>query len=231
MSSMSDGAELVGRLPSRQTATLGQAAIRLSRAAFPTIVLGVGNKLLLVLVAAFFPSSGDAPFFLDLGSRLSWSVIVCGGLGAAMTLGRRRLLAAGLAGLVAAPIAFDLARAVRRGVVGYLQLVETSGSPPPVAIGALKGVEYACLGAGLSWLGRSGRGGAIEHTIAGLLAGIVFGGAILVLDLQAGMSGIAAILVWAVNELLFPVGCAFVLYRLSAVNRSSGAASATPLLR
>jgi hypothetical protein len=171
-----------------------------------------------MLIATLFPSNGDGPFLLDLGSRLSWSVIVCGGLAAGIAFGRGRV-AAGVAGLLAAPIAFDLARAVRRGVVGYLQLMETTGSPSPLAIGAIKGVEYACLGMGLSWLGRGGRKRASEYAGAGLLAGVVFGGAILVLDLRAGIGGTSAILVWLVNELLFPIGCALVLYRLNMANR------------
>jgi hypothetical protein len=194
------------------------ATSRFAKMALPTIALGLANKLLLMLVAALFPSTGDAPFLLDLGSRLSWSVIVCAGLAAGIAFGRGRL-AAGISGLVAAPIAFDLARAVRRGVVGYLQLIETTGSPSPLAIGAIKGVEYACLGVGLAWLGRSGRARAIEYVGAGLIAGVGFGGAILALDVRAGISATSAILVWLVNELLFPIGCALVLYRLNPAKR------------
>jgi hypothetical protein len=215
---MAESAEIVDSRATHPPAPSVPAASRLAKAALPTIMLGLANKLLLMLVAAIFPSTGDAPFLLDLGSRLSWSVVVCGGLAAGMTFGRRRL-AAGVTGLIAAPIAFDLARAVRRGTVSYLQFVETSGSPSPVAIGAIKGIEYACLGVGLSWLSRSRRGGAIEYAVAGLIAGIVFGGAILLLNLQAGLNGTSAILVWLVNELLFPIGCALVLYRTDAANR------------
>ena len=51
------------------------------------------------------------------------------------------------------------------------------------------------------------------HAAVGLATGVVFGGALLALNVQAGIVGIGAFLTWLVNELLFPIGCALVVYQ------------------
>jgi hypothetical protein len=222
---MADSSGPVATSSAERLTSSDSAFARLSRAALPTIALGLGNKLLLQVVAVLAPAGGNAPFITDLGSRLTWSVVVCGGLAAGIVLGRRRAAIAGIAGFVAAPIAFDLARAVRRGVVGYLQLLETIGAPSPIAVGAIKGVEYACLGVFLSWLVRHGYAGPVGYACAGLIVGVLFGGAILGLNLQAGIADTASVLQWLVNELLFPVGCALVVYQTRGPKRLGIAAS------
>jgi hypothetical protein len=189
------------------------ALARLSRAALPTIGLGLANKVLLQVIALLFPAGASVPFVADLGSRLTWAVVVCGGLAAATVLGRNRMAVAGVTGLIAAPFAFDLARAIRRGTVSYLQLLETTGAPSPLAIGAVKGVEYACLGAGLCWLARRRQAGRMSYAATGLILAAVFGGLILGLNLQAGLADTSSVLQWFVNELLFPIGCMLVVYQ------------------
>ncbi len=187
--------------------------VRLTRVFFPSVALGVGNEILIVLIGAVVPGVATVPVANDLSSRLSWSVVVCGGLGLGFAAGRGRLGAIALAGLLSAPIAFDLARAFRKGTVGYLQLIETSGLPSPILVATVKGIEYGCLGLALGWIARRRRWGAIGHATAGLVTGVVFGGALLALNVQAGIVGTGPFLTWLVNELLFPIGCALVVYQ------------------
>src|SRR5262245_211538 len=143
------------------------------------ILLGVVNKLLLLVVAAFVPVPTPVPEIFDFASRVTWSLIVCGALGVAAVAAKWWGVEMGIAGFLGAPIAFDLARAVRRGSVGYLQLVEASGHPAPLAMGLVKAVEYGCLGVLLGRMATRGRLGARSCALAGLGIGAVFGGIIL----------------------------------------------------
>jgi hypothetical protein len=61
---------------------------------------------------------------------------------------------------------------------------------------------------------------------AGLAVGLIFGGVILALTLRTGSSQ-ANLLVWGVNELVFPVGCAVVI-RLSERFARAAMQSVTP---
>jgi hypothetical protein len=187
----------------------------------PSAALALVNELLLVLVGILVPGSATAPFALDLGSRLSWSVLVCGGLGFGIAVARGRIGMAGAIGFVSAPIAFDVARAVRKGTVSFLQLVDTSGAPSPLLVGGIKGIEFACLSVALSYVARKRGWRATGHGVIGLTTGVIFGAALLGLGFQAGAVGLGAVLTWAVNEVLYPMGCALVIYH-SDVARPAG---------
>jgi hypothetical protein len=170
------------------------------------------NRLLLVAVAAVVPVPTPVPEVFELASRVAWSLLVCGCLGFAAVLAKWRGVELGVAGLLGAPLAFDLARAVRKGSVGYLQLVEASGHPPPFTLGLVKAIEYACLGVLLGRLASHGQLRARTCLLVGLLIGGVFGGIILLLQMAAepltwGMAG-----PWLVNEILFPIGCSLLLF-------------------
>jgi hypothetical protein len=89
-------------------------------------------------------------------------------------------------------------------------------------VAAIKGLEYACLALTVAWLKGRPWSAAVHQAAAGLLAGLVFGGALLLLTLRltdvpltAG-AGTA----WAINELLFPIGCALILSREAAIRRA-----------
>jgi hypothetical protein len=194
------------------------------------IVLGMVNRLLLLAVAAVVPVAAPAPEIFELFSRISWSLLVCGSLGIVATLAKWRGVEMGVAGLLGAPLAFDLARAVRKGSVGYLQFVEATGHPAPVTLGLVKAVEYACLGVLLGRLASSGQLRARMCVLVGLLIGAVFGGIILMFQTEAEPLtwGIAA--PWLVNEILFPIGCSLVLFLVeNVVDRWEQPISATSL--
>jgi len=178
-----------------------------------SVVLAAALEALLVLVAAAAGGvRGAAPFLADLVQKLPWAVIVCTGVWLGLELGRRRPVAAGLAGLVAAPAASLLARSVAEGAHSFAFGGVPAGSPLVVA--SIKGVQYACLGYALGWLGQRAWAGAPHHAAAGLLAGLLFGGVLLALSAIASPEprGLPNLVGWVINELLFPAGCALIVF-------------------
>jgi predicted phage tail protein len=83
----------------------------------------------------------------------------------------------------------------------------------------IKGIEYGCLGLTIAWVSRRSWGGAGAHAAAGLAVGILFGGAILVLQYGSGSTSVAELFPGAINELLFPVGCSLVLFSGGVVGK------------
>src|SRR5262245_9700095 len=182
------------------------------RSSGPSLALGLLIALLLQLIArlpAAPPASPDA----SPASRVTWSVLVCVSLGLATALVRRRVVAMATAGLVGAPIAFVFARAARRGSVGLLRALEGGGASP-LLVGAIKGTEYGCVGLALGLVGRRRNAGGLTYAAVGLVTGLVFGGANLLVTTAAspGSVGVPALLAWLVNEVLFPGGCAMVVW-------------------
>jgi hypothetical protein len=143
---------------------------------------------------------------------------------AGIVVGRSRPVVTGLAGLVVAPLASLGARATAEAAHGLAAAANVAQNPPPLAITGLKGLEYACLGLVIAWLQQHHWAGATHHAAAGLGAGLVFGGGILALT-AAGQTLTPVVLVaWLVNELLFPVGCALILFHVERARARARAA-------
>lgn len=178
-----------------------------------SLVLAAALETMLVLVAAGAGAfRGAGPFVADLAQKLPWAVIVCTGVWLGLEVGRRRPVAVGLAGLLAAPIASLVARAAAEGAHTFAFATPPIGSPLVVA--AIKGVQYACLGFALGWLGQRAWAGARHHAAAGLLVGVLFGGVLLALSAVSSPEppGLANFFGWVINELLFPAGCALIVF-------------------
>ena len=196
----------------------------LTRVAWWSILLGLlMEALLLVLRLDKLPQLQPAAESLG---KVTWSLVVCLGLGIGKVLSENKPFWMGLAGLVSAPLAFTAAQAVQRTVSELTSsLAAAPITPVLIAVGALRGVEYLILGAILAVLAQRESRPAF-YLAAGLAVGVVFGGILLLLT-PAAAGSIAALLGWAVNELLFPMGCAVVLYGAGVVSkavRTSGAA-------
>ena len=89
----------------------------LLKVAWLSILLGLGVQALSMVVAlghgnALVPDKAVA----DALSRVSWATPVCVGVAAGMTASGGAPAASGLAGLVAAPIAFETAKGVQQSV-------------------------------------------------------------------------------------------------------------------
>jgi hypothetical protein len=192
----------------------------LLRAAWLSILLGLGVELVLVLVAAISGSTlQGASVLADSVQKVSWSVLVCAGLALGIVASQMRESMAGLAGLMAAPLAFIIARAAHKSAAQALDLPAMPATgPSPLLLATLKGLEYAALGLALCWIAKRPWGGMAAHAATGAVAGVFFGGTTLWLTIAAAPTppSVVAVLPRILNELLFPIGCALVLYVAAA---------------
>jgi hypothetical protein len=168
--------------------------VTLLRVAWLAILLGLLLQLALLLVAIGFgtaPSPG--PLLAETLKTLSWSLLVCVGV----ALGR-----------VAAK------GQVQKGVAEAVDAAGVPAGPAPLWVLAIKAAEYGCLGLALEWVGRRAWHSALGHTAVGLATGVVFGGVFLAVVVQSAPTPLStpSLLARGLNELLFPVGCALVVF-------------------
>ena len=121
----------------------------------------------------------------------------------------------GLAGFIAAPIAFGIAKVLHKSASQALSLAgpTAAGGPSPFLLAFLKGLEYAVLGYVVGKLGKK-EAGLRAHALAGCIIGVIFGGVIVYLTttIAAKPLPLVGIVSRSANELLFPIGCSVVLY-------------------
>jgi len=195
------------------------------KAAWLAVALGIAIEGSIVATAALFGGSPAArPVSADLVQKVSWSLLVCVALAVARTASRATAVAMAGVGLLAAPAAFAVARGLHKGMAQALGLVAAAAAAPsPIVLALLKGFEYALLGLAIGWIARKSWGGLGAHAATGLAAGLLFGVPVLVLSALA-LPGqpLAAHAARAINELLFPVGCALVLYASDTLGKRLG---------
>jgi hypothetical protein len=197
---------------------------RIVTVAWLAILLGFAIEALLLFAAAWRGRLGAAaPFLADLAQKVSWSFLVCVGLGFGSAASKARPAATGAAGLLAAPLGFVVARALYRGASAALGLAGAAAADPsPWLVAALKAAQYGVFGWLLGWLGRRPAAGLGAHAAIGAATGLLFGGIDLWLFAAAGALPPPAVLPRAIDELLFPVGCALVLWVADALGRRAG---------
>ena len=206
---------------SESTTDLGAMLLRV---AWLAIALGVAAEgLLLLLGSGFGEALGLRAAAADLVRNVSWSIFVCAGLAIGTAVVKARAPLMGLLGLLSAPLAFEASRVIHKGALEALAVSGGGGGDvSPVVIAVIKGLEYGCLGIGIGWVSQRPWGGAMAHVGVGLLIGVVFGGA----DLALASGAIPAppaseLFVEGINEVLFPVGCALVLYSATALGKKA----------
>jgi hypothetical protein len=198
-------------------ATTGRPGVSavLFRVGWLAVLLGLFMELLLVIFAWLHGGFQDArPFVADAAQKVSWAMVVCVGLAVARTVSKGQELVVGLAGLLVAPAAFTIARVVHRTATQALATTAVVVAISPLVLAGVKGLEYAVLGIAIIWISRQPWGGLGAHIAAGAIAGVVFGGTILALTMAVAQQppSVAALYGWGVNELVFPIGCAVVLF-------------------
>jgi hypothetical protein len=204
------------------TAGLGTTLLRV---AWLAILLGfMMEGVLLLLGAGLGDLFGLGPVVAGFVKNVSWSVFVCVGLAVGTAVSKARVQAMGLSGLLAAPLAFEVSRALHKGT---LEALAASGGgsdgASPVLIVVVKALEYAALGIAIGWVGKRPWGGATAHAAAGLAVGLAFGGTILALTMGASpQPPFADLVTQGVNEVLFPVGCSLVLFSAGALGKQLG---------
>jgi hypothetical protein len=190
----------------------------MSTAAWLAILLGLlVQGLILTARLSAGGSATTLQVIADVTSGVTWSVLVCSGLALGAVVVRHRGVIMGILGLVSAPVAWAAAKGAQRGVQWMLDApLETIG-PLVHQVGAAKTIEYAVLGLLLGRLIYTSRSTLPRHALTGLAVGVVFGAVILWLNhAHAAAAGAALptarIAAICVNELVFPVGCAVVIY-------------------
>jgi len=196
--------------------------------AWLSVLLGFVIEALLLLLDASHHANLRS-FAAELVQKLSWSTIVCVGLALGGAVSKGRHVIRGLAGLVAAPLGFTLARALHKSMLEALlgsSALAGGGLGLPVVV--LKAVEYGCLGVALGWLGERSWGGLAAHVALGLITGLLFGGVLLGLSMQTHPHALVqpVLLAHIVNEVVFPVGCSVVVYSSEVLLRRLNLANA-----
>ena len=193
---------------------------RVLRVGWMSVALGLTIELLLFALAATRSFPKLAPTVADLSQKISWATIVCAGLAIGNTAGRRRSDRMGLLGLISAPVGFHVARAAHKGVGQALGLVAGAAAGSTFVVVTLKALEYGILGATVGGLGnRRGTTNLRVHLLAGAAVGVVFGSVIIAVLVRAAPQAPTAIdlAAKAINELIFPIGCSFVLWAAEAL--------------
>ena len=171
--------------------------------------------LLLIVSMGFGKSTVVKAIVADLVQKVSWSTLVCMGVALGTAASRLRPAMMGLAGLIAAPLAFRLAKVFHKSVAETLSVdLPSGGMPTALTLAMIKAIEYALLGFIIGKLGENSKVGFRGHVLIGLTVGIIFGGSVIVLAVTQSSTTppIAALVSRAVNEIIFPVGCSIVLY-------------------
>jgi hypothetical protein len=189
--------------------------VTLLRVAWLAVVLGLLLQLTLVLVAAGFGTvAGSRVLVAETSKTVCWSLLVCVGIALGRVAAKGPVPLEGVTGLLAAPLALTAANTVQKGVTEALNAAGILAGPAPLWVLVIKAAEYGCLGLALGWVGRRARESVLGHMAAGLAAGVVFGGAFLALVVRSAPIPLStpSLVARGVNELLFPVGCALVVF-------------------
>lgn len=204
----------------------------LMRVAWLSILLGIGIQL--AMLVTFLLLGKDTSWgsqLADAAKSVSWATLVCVGVAVGRAIPGARVAGMGLMGLLSGPIAFNVARAVHRGVGESLKVAPAAAPvlvPDPLVMGLVKGLEYGFLGALLGAVSRRSGGRLAPHVFSGLAVGAVFGGLVFALTNSVSVKATGAALGLDkglpifINETLFPMGCAIVLYSTDLIRRRMG---------
>jgi len=186
--------------------------------AWLAILLGFAMQAL--VLSARVSAGGQLPgirFLADLVQGITWSVLVCFGVSMGTVLVKLRAVLAGVLAAVCTPVAIGAASAGQKAMAAMLGAAGQPAAVPLAIIAALKGVEYGVLGWLLGRMVEREVRGLTPFLLAGAATGLIFGGTITALTWQAVSAGgavpeLARIVGVGVNELLFPIGCALVIF-------------------
>jgi hypothetical protein len=185
--------------------------------AFWSVVVGVALELVILAVVAVEHKLPDTPRAIaQVASKVSWSGVVCFGIscGLAATSSRAQLM--GLLGAVSGPVGFAIARSVHKGTLQAISNAPVVAAPDllsPYLLAGIKAVEYGIFGLWLGRITQDERAPFTRYARAGSVIGVLFAALIIVLFRSADPQ-LSAVALGAkgVNELVFPIGCAFVLF-------------------
>ena len=179
--------------------------------AWLAILIGVAlEALLLVLSWGFGTFKNGKPFIADLVQKISWSVILYVGLALGAAVARARDVVMGLMRLLAAPLAFSVARGMHKGAMEALSVATD-------AAGSRIRLARICTQCGAEAI--LGRGPRVHRRRPGS-RGVVRGShPLFSIEAAAGPIPHSALIARAVNEILFPMGCALVIFSAEVLEK------------
>ena len=178
------------------------------------LTLGLG-LILEVLAFAFDAllgqADGLASFALDLLKKVLWSLPLCLVLVSVL----QRSLNMGVAGLLAAPI-FTLLLSLLDSQMREVFLAATTEplSLTSIKLAMFRGLEYGLLGLLLGGLFEYRRNTVLNHVLAGLVVGVLFGTLVVIPKwghIQNASWPLLSLMAQNLGELIFPVGCSLII--------------------
>lgn len=190
---------------------------RLLKVAWFAIFLGLALQGVLLLAALGFGQNLELNRMIaELMHKVSWAFLVCFGLALGSAAAKAGPKSFAIAGLLAAPIAFILARALHKSVAQALDVPQGAASESVLVFAFLKAIEYGCLGYLLAKISERFGAGLYSYATGGLMIGIVFGAIALYLIYPQTTPVMVA---RGINEVMFPVGCSLVIYAADVLGR------------
>lgn len=219
-----------GIVPESRTNFARRALARALRVAWLAVFAGIGVQVL-VLLARLYAGGGFVPaqFMASIAQGISWSVLVCGAVAIGTVAARARTTLTGLIGLVAGPIAWGLAKGVQKGVQSLLAVQEDQLTAFFMKVSLIKGLEYAVLGAALGYMVGRKWANVWAHVALGLVVGCAFAATIVPMSIANGAGAgkplaLPVVASMTTNEIVFPIGCALVIYAVQRMRRYADAA-------
>jgi hypothetical protein len=172
-----------------------------------SILLGIVIQVLIMLATMKWPANPLA----ETAQKVTWSTMVCSALAIGTSLRKALPGVMGVLGMISAPAAFYAARAAQKSLNAG---VSGAGPAVPTAmeLAIMKGVQYAIFGVLIALV--ASKRGLKAHLAVG--AGIGLAGMCYVMGrLVTGNSPMPptpALLSRGINEAIFPIGCAVVLW-------------------
>ncbi|RWP37225.1 MAG: hypothetical protein EOR04_28125 [Mesorhizobium sp.] len=198
---------------------------RVVMVAWLAIALGFAMEALTLagrLAAGSHPAT--TLILIELAQGATWAFFVCAGLSLGTAIAKVRASLGGLIAAISAPLAMAIAKGSQKVMVTAL---DAATKPAPLSLttlGVLRAIEYGLLGWILASLASKEKPRPLHFALAGTAIGAVFGGGITVLTIEtAAANGVALELPRAIttglNEIVFPIGCALVVYIALQVGR------------
>lgn len=161
---------------------------------------------------------------IELAQGVTWSFFVCAGVGLGTAIANVRASLGGLISAMAAPLAMGIAKGTQKVMASALEVAVKPAILSLTTLGVLRAIEYGILGWTLARLAGAKEQRALHFVMAGAAVGAVFGGGITALTVQTAKIGnvdftMPQVITTAVNEIVFPMGCALVVYVTLQIGR------------
>ena len=201
------------------------AVRRVATIAVSAILLGFAVQLLILAVTLKGRNAPGTALLISLAQGVTWSFVVCTGVGIGTTILQARPILVGVVAFFCAPIALAAAKASQKVMTGWLGAAEQQAMLSLGTVSVIRAVEYGILGWLLGRLVQASEARPHRFLLSGAAVAVPFGGAVSLLTYYAAFSIGAplktpALVATIINEVIFPIGCAFVIYLGQLVGRS-----------